>query len=82
MTIAKIDYLEHRRKVRVDYLNIDCRKKRAFAGMSCIENADVILKMPSVMAELAEGDFLVFSCLFQFRCFSENKYDLFSCARF
>ena len=45
--------------------------------MNSIENADVTLRMPSVLAELAEEDFLVCGCLFQFRCFSKNKYDLF-----
>ena len=53
-------------KLLVDYLKRDCMKKRAFAGMSFVENSDVTLRMPSVMAELAEEGFLVFSCLFQF----------------
>ena len=43
--------------------------------MSAIENADVTLRMPLVLAELAEKDFLVCSCLFQFRF--KNKYELF-----
>ena len=64
-------------KFRVDYLKFGYSKKRAFAGMSSIEYADVILIMPSVLAELAEEEFLLSNCLFQFRCFSENKYDLF-----
>ena len=45
--------------------------------MNSIENADVTLRMPSVLAELAEEDILVCGCLFQFRCFSKNKHDLF-----
>ena len=45
--------------------------------MNFIEKADVTLRMPSVLAELAEEDFLVCGCLFQFRCFSKNKYDIF-----
>ena len=44
--------------------------------MSSIEHADVTLKMPSVLAELAEEDFLLCGVLFQFRCFSKNKHDL------
>ena len=64
-------------KFRVDNLKFDYSKKRAFAGMSSIEIADVTLRVPSVLAELAEEDFLVCGCLFQFRCFSKNKYDLF-----
>ena len=64
-------------KFRVDYLKFDYSKKRAFAGLSSIENADVTLTMPCVLAELAEEVFLVCGCLFQFRCFSKNNYDLF-----
>ena len=45
--------------------------------MLSIENVDVILIMPSVLAELAEEYFLVSSCLLQLRCFSDIKYDLF-----
>ena len=56
-------------KFRVDYLKIDRSMKRNLAGMSSIENADVTLRVPSVVAELAGEDFLVCSCLFQFRCF-------------
>ena len=57
----------------VDNLKFDYSKKRAFAGMSSIENADVTLRMPSVLAELAEEDFLVCGCLFQFRYFSKTN---------
>ena len=64
-------------KFCVDYLKFDCSKKRAFAVMSSSEKADVTLRMPSVRAELADEGFSVCSCLFQFRCFSKNKYDLF-----
>ena len=45
--------------------------------MSSIENTDVTLRMPSVLAELAGEDILVCGCLFQFRWFSKSKYDLF-----
>ena len=45
--------------------------------MSSIENADITLRMLSVLAALAEEDFLVCGCLIQFRCFSENKSDFF-----
>ena len=59
MILARIDYLARRRKVsfRVDYLKFFYSKKRAFAGMSSIENADGTLRRPSVLAELAEEDF-------------------------
>ena len=79
MILARIDYLARRRKVlfRVDYLKFFYLKKRAFAGMSSIEKADGTLRRPSVLAELAEEDFLVCGCLFQFRCFSKIKYDIF-----
>ena len=63
-------------KFCVDYLKFDYSKKRAFAGMSSIKSADVTLRMPSLLAELAEEDFLLCGCLFLFRCFSKNKYDL------
>ena len=52
-------------------------KKRAFVGMSSIEKADVTLRMPFVLAELADEDFLACGCIIQFHCFSKNKYDLF-----
>ena len=58
-------------KFRVDNLKFDYSKKRAFAGMSSIETADVTLRVPYVLAELAEEDFLVWGCLFHFRCFSK-----------
>ena len=64
-------------KFRVECLKFDSSKKRAFAGMSANENADVTLRMSSVLAKLAGKDFLVCRCLFEFRCFSKNKYDLF-----
>ena len=64
-------------KFRVDYLKFDYSKKRTFAGMSSIENSDVTLRMPSVLAELAEEEFLACGCTFQFRCFYKNNYDLF-----
>ena len=48
----------------IDYVKFNYPKKRAFAGMSSIENADVTLTMPSVLAELAEEDFLVCGCFF------------------
>ena len=65
-------------KFRVDYLKFNYSKKRAFAGMISIENADVTLRVPSVLAELAEEDFLLCGCLFQFRFFFfKNKFDLF-----
>ena len=63
-------------KFRVDYLKFDFSKKRAFAGISSIENADVTLRMPSVLTKLAEKDFLICGCLFQIHCFSKNKFDL------
>ena len=63
-------------KFRVDSLKFDYSKKRAFAGVISIKNADVTLRMPSAVAELAEEDFLVCGCLFQFHCFSKNKYGL------
>ena len=55
-------------------LEFDCSMEREFAGINSIENADVILRMPSVRAELADEYFPVCSCLFQFRCFCKNKY--------
>ena len=58
---------------RVDYLKFDYSKKRAFAGMNSIENAEVTLRIPSELKELAEEEVLVCSCLFQFRCFSKNN---------
>ena len=64
MILARIDYLERRRKVRVDYLKFDYWEKRACAGMNSIENADVTMRMPSVLAEFAEEDFLVCGCFF------------------
>ena len=64
-------------KFRVDYLKFHYSKKRAFAGMSSLEKADVTLRMPSVLAELADEDFLVCGCIIIFHCFSKNKYDLF-----
>ena len=48
----------------IDYVKFNYPKKRAFAGMSSIENADVTLTMPSVLAELAEEVFLVCGCFF------------------
>ena len=63
-------------KFWVDYLKFDYSKKRAFAAISSIEHSVVTLRMPSVLAELAEEDCLVCGCLFQFRCFFKNKYDL------
>ena len=44
-------------KFRVEYLNFDFSKKRAFTGMSSIKNVDVTLRMPFLLAELAEKDF-------------------------
>ena len=68
-------------KIRIDFLNFDYSKKRAFSGTSSIGHAAVTLRMPFVLAQLAEEDFFVFfgifSCLFHFRCFSKNKYDFF-----
>ena len=72
-------------KYRVDYLKFNYSKKRAFAGMISIENADVTLRVPSVSAELAEEDSLVCGCLFQFRFFFSKTnliYFFFSCASF
>ena len=59
-------------KFHFDYSN-----KRGIAGISSIENADVNLRMSSVLTDLAEECFLVCSCLFQFCGFSKNKHDLF-----
>ena len=69
-------------KFCVDYLKIDCSKKRAFVGMSTIENADVTLRMPSALAELAEEDFFNVVVYFIFVVFPKTKmiYFLFSCA--
>ena len=41
--------------------------------MSSIENADVTLRMPSVLADLAEEDFLVCGCFFNFVDFPKTN---------
>ena len=67
--INRINYLARRRKDTCRLFEIPMHeetKKRAFAGMSSGENADVTLTMPSDMAELAEKDFLILALCLNF----------------
>ena len=58
-------------KFRIDYLKFDHPKKRAFAGMSSIEKADVTLRVSSVLAELAEDNF--WAVCFNFAIFPKTN---------